>query len=100
MVAVAGAVVGLVVTFTLAGGDDFTFYFHDDATLRFPIGYRNAEAAFMLICFWPTIVLAAEGRIPWQLRALAIGIGTRCSSSWSSPRAAARCPPRRSRCWF
>jgi O-Antigen ligase len=75
-VAAAGAVIGVVTIITLATGTDVNSYVHSDATLRYPIGYRNAEACFMLICLWPTIVLAAEGDLPWQLRALAIGAAT------------------------
>jgi hypothetical protein len=75
-IAVTGAFVGIVTTITLATGTDVPNYFHADATLRYPVGYRNAEAAFMLICLWPTVVLAAEGGLPWQLRALAIGAAT------------------------
>ncbi len=74
--AVSGAAIGIVVTLTLAAGTNVADYFHDDATLRFPIGYRNAEAAFLLICLWPTISLAAEGRLAWQLRALLVGSAT------------------------
>jgi O-Antigen ligase len=75
-VAVTGTVVGVIATVTLATGTDVTSYFHSDATFRFPIGYRNAEAAFLLICFWPLIVLAAEAGLRWQLRALTVGAGT------------------------
>src|SRR4051794_24149874 len=67
-VAATGAAIGVVTIVTLATGTDVNSYVHGDATLRFPIGYRNAEACFMLICLWPTIVLAAEGGLPWQLR--------------------------------
>jgi O-Antigen ligase len=75
-VAATGAVIGVVITVTLAGGTDVPSYFHADGTLRFPIGYRNAEAAFLLICAWPMIVLAAEGELPWPLRALTVGATT------------------------
>jgi hypothetical protein len=75
-VAVTGGVIGIVITITLASGTDLASYFHGDATLRFPIGYRNAEAAFLLICLWPMIALAAEGELPWQLRALLVGAAT------------------------
>ncbi len=75
-IAVVGTVVGVIAVVVLATGTDVTTYFHSDATFRYPIGYRNAEAAFLLICFWPLIVLAAEGGLPWQLRALTVGAGT------------------------
>ena len=74
-VAVAGAVVGVVITVTLAGGTNVPEIFQD-ATLRFPIGYRNAEAAFLLVCLWPTLSLAAEGELRWELRALLVGSAT------------------------
>lgn len=77
VVAITGAAVGIGVTVTLAGGTDVATIMHaDDATLRFPFGYRNAEAAFLFICLWPTVILAAEGGLPWQLRALLIGSAT------------------------
>jgi len=66
VVAATGAAIGIVTTVTLASGNDVTSYVHSDATLRFPIGYRNAEAAFLMICLWPTIVLAAESGLAWQ----------------------------------
>jgi hypothetical protein len=74
-VAVAGALVGVVITVTLAGGTNVSEIFQD-ATLRFPIGYRNAEAAFLLVCLWPTLALAAEGELRWELRALLVGSAT------------------------
>jgi hypothetical protein len=76
VVAATGAAIGIVTTVTLASGNDVTSYVHSDATLRFPIGYRNAEAAFLMICLWPTIVLAAESGLAWQLRALLVGSAT------------------------
>jgi hypothetical protein len=74
-VAVAGAIVGVVITVVLAGSTQLSEVFQD-ATLRYPIGYRNAEAAFLLVCLWPTVALAAEGELPWQLRALLVGSAT------------------------
>ena len=74
-VAACGGAIGIVIILTLAGGTNVSEYFQD-ATLRFPIGYRNAEAAFLLICLWPTLALAAEGELPWQLRALLVGSAT------------------------
>ncbi|MGH2981402.1 MAG: O-antigen ligase family protein, partial [Solirubrobacterales bacterium] len=77
VVAVTGAAIGIVITVTLAAGTDVASIVHfDDATLRFPIGYRNADAAFLLICLWPIVVLAAEGGLAWPLRALLVGAAT------------------------
>lgn len=41
--------------------------------LYFPVSYVNAEAATMLIAFWPAIVLAARRRGHAVLRALSLG---------------------------
>ncbi|MDQ2940082.1 MAG: O-antigen ligase family protein, partial [Actinomycetota bacterium] len=76
VVALVGGLVGIVTTLTLALGTDVPSYFHGDATLRYPVGYRNAEAAFLLICLWPMVVLAAEAKVQWHARALAVGAGT------------------------
>ncbi len=74
-VAIGVLLVGLATVFVLAGGHDVTWYLHEDATLRFPIGYRNADAAFILIGLWPLAALAAA-RWPWQVRALLVAGGT------------------------
>ena len=75
-VAAAGIVVAIVTTITLAAGSDVESYVHIDGTLRYPLGYRNADAEFFLICLWPVVALAAERRLAWQLRALLAGAGT------------------------
>jgi hypothetical protein len=76
VIAATGAAIGVVITVTLASGNDVSTYVHADATLRFPIGYRNAEAAFLMICLWPTIVLAVESELAWQVRAVLVGSAT------------------------
>jgi hypothetical protein len=57
--AIAGAIVGLVTTLVLWIGDDFRSYLQSDATLRYPLGYRNADAAFFLLGFWALLAVAA-----------------------------------------
>ncbi len=74
-VAIAGTVVGIATVVVLATGTDAPWYLHDDATLRFPIGYRNANAAFFMICLWPVLALVVGGW-RWQLRALMVAAGT------------------------
>jgi hypothetical protein len=75
-VALAGVVVGAVTVVTFGHGSDVTSYLHDDATQRFPVGYRNANAAFWLISTWPLIALATSKRFPWPARALMVGAVT------------------------
>ncbi|MGH3262532.1 MAG: hypothetical protein ACRDNS_11085, partial [Trebonia sp.] len=70
-VAVTGLLIGIGTVITLATGHDVGSYVHvDDATLRFPIGYRNAEAAFLFICTFALLALAVEERTSWPLRAV------------------------------
>ena len=68
-------VVAVATTLTISFGTDFSWYLHDDATLRFPIEYRNANAAFFLIGLWPLLTIAS-GPARWQLRAPLIAVGT------------------------
>jgi hypothetical protein len=75
-VAVAGALVAIATTLVIATGSDVTWYLHGDATLRFPIGYRNADAAFFLIALWALLGIAAWSEWAWPLRAAAIAFGT------------------------
>lgn len=74
-VAVAGAAIAVATVAVLANGSDVAWYLHSDATLRFPIGYRNADAAFFLICLWPLLALVSGGW-DWRLRSLLVGLGT------------------------
>jgi hypothetical protein len=75
-VVLAAAVVSLATLIALWTGDNATDFFETDATLRYPIGYRNAEAAFFLIALWPTLVLAVRRELDWRLRAVLIGAAT------------------------
>lgn len=75
-VAGAGIVIGVATALSLAFSTDMATYFHDDATLKFPIGYRNANATFFMICAWPLLVLAAETVRGWAPKALMIGATT------------------------
>jgi hypothetical protein len=75
-VAVAGAGVALATTIVLATGTDIGWYLQGDGTLRFPIGYRNADVAFFLICFWPLLGIATADAIHWTIRAASVSGAT------------------------
>jgi hypothetical protein len=77
-VAIAGGLVGLITAFTLLGSSDPRDVLDIDGTLDFPLGYRNADAAFFAICIFPAISLAADRALQWQLRAAALGATTLC----------------------
>lgn len=76
--AAAGAFAGVITVVTLAGGDNPRELLEDDGTLDFPLGYRNAEAAFFAIAFFPAIGLAADRELDWRLRAPALATATLC----------------------
>jgi hypothetical protein len=67
--ACAGALVGLATLIALWAGSSSQDFFETDATLRYPLGYRNAEAAFFLIALWPMLGLAATRPLDWRWRA-------------------------------
>lgn len=75
-IAVSGAVVGVATTIVIGTGHDVTWYLQGDATLRFPIGYRNADVAFLLICLWPLVSLAVADWLHWAWRAAVIAAAT------------------------
>ncbi len=73
----AGLIAALITAVAISTGHDLALYL-DSGTLQFPLGYRNANAAFFLIAVWPSVILAASGRLDWRLRALALGAATLC----------------------
>lgn len=74
-VVVAGfAVLTLATALTLRfGGEQISAYRGNSGRLYFPVTYVNAEAAAMLIAFWPAIVLGARRAGNVVLRALCLG---------------------------
>ncbi len=68
-VGLAGLLVGLFTVSKLWNVDSALAVLGRDATLSFPLGYRNANATFFLMTAWPCIVLAAESRFHWLARA-------------------------------
>jgi tetratricopeptide (TPR) repeat protein len=76
--AVAGAFAGIVATVGLLTGDHVAHYLEGDGTLEFPLGYRNANAAFFAIALWPALGLASYRASAWPVRALALATATLC----------------------
>jgi hypothetical protein len=79
--AVAAGLVGLGTAVEFITADSPGQYiggFGGDGTLKFPIGYRNANAAFFLIAFWPALGLAASTRLFWPLRGAMLGCAAIC----------------------
>jgi hypothetical protein len=76
--AVAGALVAVVSLIVLWTGTDAQEYLETDATLRYPLGYRNAAAAFFIMAVWPLLVLAASRDLDWKIRGLMGAAATLC----------------------
>ena len=74
--AAAGALVGLATLIVIWTGHNSVDYLETDATLRYPLGYRNAEAAFFLMALLPTIVLATSRELDGRLRGVLLGSAT------------------------
>ena len=74
---VAGAFAGIVAVVGLLTGDHVGHYLHE-GTLEFPLGYRNANAAFFAIALWPALGLASHRASAWPVRAAALATATLC----------------------
>ena len=55
-----------------AGGAHLQSMFSGER-LAYPTGYPNASAAQWLIVFWPALLLARSGRVPWPVRGTLAG---------------------------
>ncbi len=75
--AVAGAFGGVVAVVGMLTGDDVGRYL-DEGTLEFPLGYRNANAAFFAIAMWPALGLASHRASPWPDAGAALATATLC----------------------
>lgn len=73
----AAAIAGIVTLIALLGASGPEGYL-DEGTLEYPLGYRNATAAFFLIALWPAIGLASSVRTPTPLRVASFMTATLC----------------------
>ena len=76
--AFAGAFAGVATIIALHGADRALDVLETDGTLDYPLGYRNANAAFFAIAMFPALGLASDRDLDWRLRALALGTATLC----------------------
>jgi O-antigen ligase len=76
-IAAAGAFAGVATVIALAG-DVPRDVLEVDGTLDFPLGYRNATAAFFAIALFPALGLAANRDLDWRLRGVAFATATLC----------------------
>jgi O-antigen ligase len=74
--AAAGAFAGIATVISLLTADDPRRYLEIDGTLDYPLGYRNANAAFFAIAVFPALGLAADRTLDWRARGLALGTAT------------------------
>ena len=62
--AIAGAFAGILAVAGMLTADQVGRYLENDGTLEFPLGYRNANAAFFAIALWPALGLASHRASP------------------------------------
>lgn len=74
--AIGGAIVTVATLIALWTGNSSHDFFELDGTLRYPIGYRNAEAAFFLMTALSILVLAGWGKYDWRFRGVLVGAAT------------------------
>jgi hypothetical protein len=74
----AGVVVAVATLIALWTSTDVRELFEGDASVRFPLGYRNAAAAFFLMSVFPLIGLAAQRERDWRLRGGTLAGATLC----------------------
>jgi hypothetical protein len=81
VVAAGLTVLAVATAFALVlGADDERMFF--DGRLIFPVSYANAQAALMVVGFWPAAALAARGRAPIVVRGLACGGAAALLAGW------------------
>jgi O-Antigen ligase len=73
---IATAVAGIATVVALLTSSSPSDVLEVDATLDFPLGYRNANAAFFAIAVFPALGLATDFDLDWRLRGLALGVAT------------------------
>ena len=76
--AFAGAFAGVATIIALHGADRALDVLETDGTLDYPLGYRNANAAFFAIAMFPALGLASDRDLDWRLRAVSLGSATLC----------------------
>jgi hypothetical protein len=75
----AGVAVFTAFALVLRAHPETLFY---GGRLNFPVSYPNAQAAFVLIGFWPAIAVAARRGLPVWLRAVSVGGATAMLCGW------------------
>ena len=76
--AIAGAAAGIVTVIALLNASHPVDLVTPDGTLDYPLGYRNANAAFFAIAIWPCLGLAQSSGLDWRLRGLSLGAAGLC----------------------
>jgi hypothetical protein len=76
--ATAGAFAGVIAVVGMITTDRPGAYLEAGGTLEFPLGYRNANAAFFALAFFATLGLASARDLDWRARALALATATLC----------------------
>jgi len=74
----AAAIAAITALVALALANAPLPYLDEDGTLQYPLGYRNANAAFFLVALWPALALAGSPRVAKAIRVGAFIAATAC----------------------
>lgn len=77
-VVAAALVAALIALIAMAAANGPVPYLEEDGTLQYPLGYRNANAAFFLIALWPALALAGSARVASAVRVGAFVTASAC----------------------
>jgi hypothetical protein len=76
--AIAGGIVGALTVYALLTSSSPRDVLEGDGTLDYPLGYRNAEAAFFAVALFPALGLALDRALGWRARGAALATATLC----------------------
>lgn len=74
----AALIAALVALVAMAFANGPLPFLEEDGTLQYPLGYRNANAAFFLVALWPALALATSERISRLIRVGAFVTASAC----------------------
>ena len=74
----AAGIAAVFALIALALADAPVPYLEEDGTLQYPLGYRNANAAFFLVALWPALALTGSPRVAKAIRVGAFVAASAC----------------------
>lgn len=77
-VVIAAGIILVALFAGMATGDQPSRYLYPDGTPDYPLGYRNANAAFFMLALWPALGMASSTALSRPVRLAALAVATGC----------------------